>query len=172
MPPVPVLETDRLVLRGFEPGDFDAFAELCADAEVMRFMGPPVGRVDAWRLLATMVGHWTLRGYGLWAVEERATGAFVGRAGLWYPEGWPGLEVGWAFRREAWDKGYATEAGRAALDWAFGTLRADHVLSLIHPANARSIRVATKLGERREGKFVLGSAVLDVYGVHAYDLPR
>jgi RimJ/RimL family protein N-acetyltransferase len=172
MASVPVLETDRLVLRGFEPRDFDAFAELCGDAEVMRFMGPPVGRVDAWRLLATIVGHWTLRGYGLWAVEERATGAFVGRAGLWYPEGWPGLEVGWALRREWWGRGYATEAGRAALEWAFGALGADHVRSLIHPANARSIRVATKLGERREGTFVLNAAVLDVYGVRARDVTR
>lgn len=153
------------MLRGFGPQDVDAFADLCADVEVMRWIGPAVGRIDAWRLLATIVGHWTLRSCGLWAVEERATGAFLGRAGLWCPEGWPGLEVGWALRREAWGKGYATEAGRASLEWAFRTLGAGHVISLIHPANARSLRVAAKLGEVREGKFALNGVVLDVYGV-------
>lgn len=168
--PIPVLQTPRLVLRGFGPDDFEGFAALCADAEVMRFMGPPVGRAEAWRLLATIVGHWSLRGHGLWAVEERATGAFLGRAGLWNPEGWPALEVGWALRREAWGKGYATEAGRAALDWAFAALGAEHVVSLIHPANARSIRVAAKLGERREGRYFLNGVALDVYGVRAADV--
>lgn len=169
---VPALETPRLRLRGFEPRDFEAFAELCADVEVMRFVGPAVGRAEAWRLLATIVGHWALRGYGLWALEERATGRFVGRAGLWNPEGWPGLEVGWTLRREDWGKGYATEAGRAALDWAFGTLGAEHVISLIHPANARSVRVATRLGERRERRVLLNGIALDVYGVRRADLSR
>jgi RimJ/RimL family protein N-acetyltransferase len=169
---VPVLRTARLVLRGFEPRDLEPFAELCADAEVMRYVGPAVGRGDAWRLLATIVGHWALRGYGLWALEEREGGRFVGRAGLWNPEGWPGLEVGWMVRRDAWGRGYATEAGRAALDWAFGTLGADHVISLIHPANARSIRVARKLGEEREGRFLLNGIALDVYGVHRHGLSR
>ena len=67
-------------------------------------------RADAWRQIAMIIGHWQLRGYGLWAVEERATGALVGRIGLFKPEGWPGFELGWMLRRDAWGQGYATRA--------------------------------------------------------------
>ncbi len=72
--------------------------------------------------MAMFVGHWSLRGYGLWAAEERATGEFVGRIGLWNPEGWPGLEVGWLLDCACWGRGLATEGARAALAYAFTTL--------------------------------------------------
>jgi RimJ/RimL family protein N-acetyltransferase len=103
----------------------------------------------AWRNLAMMVGHWSLRGYGLWAVEERASGALVGRVGFWNPDGWPGFELGWMLRRSFWGNGYATEPARAALRFAFTQLHQPQVISLIHPDNAASIRVAERLGERR-----------------------
>src|SRR5207253_7997909 len=95
------LETPRLLLRMLRESDLDAYAAMLADPEVMRHLGDgrPLSRPEAWRNLALMVGHWQLRGYGLWAAEERATGALVGRIGLWNPEGWPGLEVGWTLRR-------------------------------------------------------------------------
>lgn len=145
------LETDRLTLRMLRESDIDAYAGMCGDPEVMRFIGDgqPLARPMAWRNLATMVGHWTLRGYGLWAVEERATGVFVGRIGFWNPEGWPGFELGWTLRRAFWGKGYAAEGARAALRFAFTQLNQPHVISLIHPENAASIRVADRLGERR-----------------------
>jgi RimJ/RimL family protein N-acetyltransferase len=98
-----------------------------------------------------MVGHWTLRGYGLWAVEERSSGALVGRVGFWNPDGWPGFELGWLLRRSSWGRGYATEAARAVLPLAFTQLEQPHVISLIHPENAASIRVARRLGERLLG---------------------
>ncbi|MGH2729052.1 MAG: GNAT family N-acetyltransferase, partial [Actinomycetota bacterium] len=74
------------------------------DAEVRRYLGPSAtfGREDAWRELAVWLGHWALRGYGQWAVEIRATKELIGRVGLHYPEGWPGLEVGWALARPYW----------------------------------------------------------------------
>src|SRR5438046_2048074 len=111
------LETDRLTLRMLRESDFDAYAEMCGDAEVMRYIGDgqPMVRPMAWRNLAQMVGHWSLRGYGLWAVEERSSGVLVGRIGFWNPEGWPGFELGWMLRRSFWGRGYATEAARAAL---------------------------------------------------------
>lgn len=145
------LETGRLTLRMLRESDIDAYAGMCGDPEVMRFIGDgqPLARPMAWRNLATMVGHWTLRGYGLWAVEERATGVFVGRIGFWNPEGWPGFELGWTLRRAFWGKGYAAEGARAALRFAFTQLNQPHVISLIHPENAASIRVADRLGERR-----------------------
>src|SRR5437762_11305313 len=87
-----VLETERLILRPWTLDDFDGFAAMCADPQVMRFLaedGKPLSRFGAWRAMAGIVGHWTLRGFGLFAVTERTTGALVGRIGPWDPEGWP-----------------------------------------------------------------------------------
>jgi RimJ/RimL family protein N-acetyltransferase len=144
------LETDRLTLRMLRESDFDAYAEMCADPEVMRYIGDgkPLTRLLAWRKLAMIIGHWSLRGYGLWAAEERSSGVLVGHIGFWYPEGWPGFELGWTLRRSFWGRGYATEGARAALPFAFTQLGQPHVISLIHPENAASIRVAQRLGER------------------------
>jgi RimJ/RimL family protein N-acetyltransferase len=164
---IPTLETERLRLRAFRDDDLDAFAAIYADAEVMRFIGDgkPADRVGTWRTMCLLLGHWQLRGYGIWAAEEKETGALVGRIGLWNPEGWPGLEVGWLLARSYWGRGLATEGGRRALSWAFDTLGADHVISLIRPDNAASIRVAEKLGERREGTTqIVGDDAL-VYGI-------
>jgi RimJ/RimL family protein N-acetyltransferase len=161
------LETERLLLRMFREEDLDAYAAICADPEVMRYLGEgkPLGRAEAWRQMAMILGHWALRGFGLWAVEERATGALLGRIGFFQPEGWPGFELGWMLRRQSWRKGYATEGARRALAHAFTGMGRDHVISLIHPANAGSIRVAERLGETLERRAELfGHAVL-VYGI-------
>jgi RimJ/RimL family protein N-acetyltransferase len=115
--------------------------------------------------MAMMLGHWELRGYGPWALEEKGTGAFVGRSGLYNPEGWHGLEAGWILAPEHWGKGFATEAGRATIDWAFGTLGADHVISLIHPDNTPSIRVAERIGETHEDTVQLFGHDVLVYGI-------
>lgn len=163
------LETDRLRLRMFRDDDLDAYAPIVADPEVMRYLGDgkPLDRAGAWRQMAQVLGHWTLRGYGLWAVEERATGALVGRIGLYNPEGWPGFELGWVLARPYWGKGYATEGARRALAHAFGELGRDHVISLIYPANAASIRVAERLGETLEGRTELYGREVLIYGISA-----
>jgi RimJ/RimL family protein N-acetyltransferase len=161
------IQTRRLVLRMFWEADLDAYAEMCADPEVMRYLGngQPLTRAETWRHMATVLGHWVLRGYGLWAVEERASGVLVGRIGCIQPEGWPGFEVGWALRRAYWGRGLATEGARAALGYAFGVLRQPRVISLIHPENKASIRVAERLGERLEGETeVVGKRAL-VYAI-------
>lgn len=146
---VPTLTTERLLLRGWRDEDLDAYAAIHGDPEVMRWLGPEVmDRAQAWRSMAMHMGHWQMRGYGMWAVEERGSGEMVGRVGLWYPEGWPGIEVGWTLARAHWGKGFATEAARASLGHAFGTLGVDRVISLIAPDNERSARVAERIGER------------------------
>jgi RimJ/RimL family protein N-acetyltransferase len=162
-----VIETDRLRLRPLRESDLDAYAAMLGDPEIMRYLGDgrTLDREDAWRHLAMLLGHWTLRGFGTWALEERGTGAFVGRAGLHYPAGWPDREVGWALRREHWGKGYATEAARASLDHAFDTLGWERAISLIHPGNLRSIRVAERLGERYEGEATVRGKLAGVYVV-------
>jgi RimJ/RimL family protein N-acetyltransferase len=162
------LETARLRLRMFRDTDLDAYAAMSADPEVMRYLGAtgqPLTRPEAWRQMATFLGHWTLRGYGVWAVEERASGEFVGRIGLFYPDGWPGLECIWALARGAWGKGYATEGARRAIEYAFSELASGRVISLIRPGNTASIRVAERLGETLEGSVTLFGAEALVYGI-------
>ena len=160
------LETERLILRMWRTDDFEAYARLCADPEVMRFLGgKALSRLEAWRHMAVLVGHWHLLGYGHWVVEEKSSGRFIGRIGFLNPEGWPGFEIGWTLGRESWGKGYATEGARRALRYAFTEMGRDHVISLIHPDNQASIKVAERLGERPEGQTeLLGQQVL-VYGI-------
>ncbi len=162
-----LLETPRLRLRLFRDDDLDAYADMCADAEVMRYIGErkPMTRSEAWRHMAMMLGHHHLRGYGLWAVEEKTTGEVAGRVGIWRPEGWPGLEAAWTLRRSHWGKGYATEAAAAAIAYAFSELKAAHVISLIDPQNAASICVAERVGERLEGATQISGNTVQVYGI-------
>ena len=133
------------MLRALREDDLDAYAAMTADPEVMRYVGQgvPLDRGGAWRQLAMFLGGWALHGFGQWGVERRADGVLLGSAGLWCPPGWPGVELGWLLAREHWGHGYATEAARAVLDRVGPGVR---LVSLIHPDNARSIRVARKLG--------------------------
>lgn len=161
------LETERLTLRMFREDDFEQYAGICADPEVMRFLGEgrTLNHLETWRHMAFIVGHWCLRGYGLWAVEERASGRLVGRIGFINPEGWPGFELGWTLARECWGKGYATEGARAALEYAFTKMNREHVISLIHPDNLASIKVAERLGEKVKGTTELFGNELFIYGI-------
>lgn len=146
---IPRLETDRLVLRAFSQEDFEAWAAVMGDADVMTFLGGVMARSDAWRSMAMTLGHWMLRGYGMWAVERKSDRAFIGRVGLLNPEGWTGLEVGWTLGKPYWGQGYATEAGAAAIRYAFLTQSVDRIVSNIDPGNAASQAVATRLGESK-----------------------
>ena len=150
---IPPVVTRRLLLRGFEPRDVEPYAAMMSDAEVTRHLGDgtPLTRPDAWRQLAMLTGHWTLRGFGMWAVEERASGAFIGRIGCFEPEGWPGFELGYVLARQSWGRGYAREGAQAALAYAREALGRTDIISLIRPANAASIRVAEALGARYAG---------------------
>lgn len=162
---IPILETERLRLRPFRLSDFDDYAAMCGDPEVARYLSVRFSREQSWRHLAFVVGHWKLRGYGMWAVEERGTGGFVGRIGFADPEGWPDCELAWTLVRRCWGRGYATEGARAALAHAFTALNKDRIVSLIRPENLASIRVAERLGESLQGRAeILGKEHL-VYGV-------
>ena len=144
------LETDRLILRQWHEKDFEAYAAFFADEEMARYVGGKSDREQAWRRLATVIGHWTLRGYGYWAVEEKETWKFVGGVGLWFSDGWPELELGYYITRDMQGKGYATEAALKARDYAFEVVKADTLVSYIHPENEPSKRVAEKLGAKYE----------------------
>ena len=164
--PFPHLETDRLLMRMWRESDFESYAALCADPEVMRYLGGKTfNRMEAWRHMAFLIGHWHLLGYGHWAVEEKSSGELIGRVGFLNPADWPGFEIGWTLARKFWGKGYATEAAQRALGFGFRELDKPHIISLIHPDNAGSIRVAERLGEKLEGQTeLLGHDVL-IYGI-------
>jgi RimJ/RimL family protein N-acetyltransferase len=146
----PTIETERLILRPFREDDLDAYTEMLRSAEVRASLHLPddVGPEQAWNGMAAWLGQWELRGTGQWAVEERASGAFLGRAGMHYPErdDWPGIEIGWAFHPRSWGHGYATEAGRASVEYAFAHHDVDALYSVILPENTRSQAVAQRLG--------------------------
>jgi len=145
---MPTLETARLRLRPPAAEDFEAWAAFCADEEVQRYLGGALDRISAWRNMCTMTGAWTVRGFSVFSVIEKASGRWIGRVGPWYPEGWPGTEVAYSLARAAWGKGYALEAVTAAVDWAFNALGWNEVIHCIVPENERSQRLAARLGAR------------------------
>lgn len=160
------LETDRLRLRWLREADFEQYAKMCRDPEVMRFLGGQVlTDIEVWRQMTSFMGHWYFRGYGIWAVEEKSTGNLVGRIGFLNPIGWPGFELGWTLNRDSWGKGYATEGARRALAYAFTEMGRDHVISLIAPANVASAKVAERLGEKVEGQTELFGKEVLIYGI-------
>lgn len=162
------LETSRLGLRPPQASDAEPLREIHEDPEVIQHVvvvAPPGGITVAWRNVAMMVGHWHLRGYGQWTVLEKTSGQVIGRVGLWNPEGWPGIELGWIIRRSRWGEGFATEAAQAALDWAWDHVQTDHLISIIQPDSLASLRVAEKIGERFECADTLNGATVHIYGV-------
>ena len=162
---IPTVDTERLILREFRNEDITAVTAMLAEPDVAQFLGhEPADRSEAWRMMATMLGHWALRGYGMWIVELRASGEVVGRVGPWQPEEWPGFEVGWTIAKPHWGNGYAGEAARASIDWARRELGVERIISCIDPVNTRSIAVARKLGAERAGSALLrGKYPVDVY---------
>lgn len=145
-----MIETERLILRKTDPErDFDAIARAMADESTVRYLGiKPMSRPEAWRSMAALMGHWEIRGYGFFALEHKVTGEWVGRVGPWFPEGWPAPEVGWTISPDHLRQGYATEAARASIDYAFNTLGWNEVIHVIMPGNTGSIGVAEKVGSR------------------------
>jgi RimJ/RimL family protein N-acetyltransferase len=169
--PLLPIETERLLLRLPIADDAEPFMEIHQEPEVIArgqvtLTSPPGGIELAARNVDRMLRHWDTRGYGQWAVVERATARVIGCVGFLHPEN-AALELGWIFRRSRWGYGFATEAGRAAIDWAFRTGRIDYVMSLIGKDNRASIRVATKIGQRFERESISpldGQQVL-IYGI-------
>ena len=147
---IPTIETDRMILRGPKDTDFEPFAQFLT-TERSRGIGGPANRAQAWRGMAMMIGHWEMRGYGMWWLEEKSTGRAVGRVGLWNPEGWPALELGWVIYDGFEARGYAYEAAIASRTYARKTLGWGELISLIAPDNVRSIALAERMGATRNG---------------------
>jgi RimJ/RimL family protein N-acetyltransferase len=122
-----------------------------ADPQASRFIGGLQPRSVAWRGLLQVAGAWAIQGFSMFSVIERASGRWIGRLGPWFPEGWPGPEVGWAIIPDAQGRGYATEGASAAIDWAFDHLGWTEVIHTIAPDNVASHAVARRLGSVNRG---------------------
>ena len=155
------VETERLRLRQWRESDFASLARFYADEEDARFVGGKKDADQAWRLLALHIGHWSLKGFGYWAIDEKASNDFVGCAGLWQSPGWPELELGYWLMKKHRGKGYAAEACLRCIHYARAVLRAGSLVSYIDPANEPSIRLAQRLGATNEKTIELAS-----YGPH------
>ena len=170
----PTVETERLILRPFRDADVEAYFAIHDTAEVRTSLHLPesIDRQEARKHMALWNGQWTLRNSGQWAVELAATGELIGRAGTHRPQraGWPGLEVGWTFHPDHWGNGYATEAGRAAITWAFANHDVDELVSVILSENTASQAVATRLGFTWREDRILQPFVTLPHGI--WTLPR
>ena len=161
----PTLETERLQLRMLAADDFEQYAAIHMDPDVTRFTTRThLSRMETWRHLAMIVGHWHLRGFGMWGVFERESGRLAGRVGFHQPDGWPDFELGWTMGKASWGKGYATEAARRCLEYARDVMKRDHLISLIDPQNHASIRVAERIGETVEGETQIDGHRVLIYG--------
>lgn len=163
-----MIETHRLFLRPFSQDDIETYAFWLSEKSIMQFIGDGNTRnyKEAWNNLAWICGHYHLRGYSLWAAEEKASGKLIGRIGLFNPEGWPGIEVSWLLSPEHWGKGYATEGAEAAIRYGFNHLKESKIISLIHPGNLKSILVAKRLGMEYEKETSATGTKVQVYSIH------
>ena len=163
----PIIETERLVLRRWREADIEPNTAMLGDPASARFItsdGKPV--TDAfvgWRNAAIMAGHWALHGVGMFVVEEKQTNRFAGRVGPFQPSGWPGFEIGWGIASGFRGKGYALEAARASIDWAFATFEIDQIIHCIDRENVASQSVAQRLGAVIEREFDLFGHVADIW---------
>ncbi|WP_117194115.1 GNAT family N-acetyltransferase [Rhizobium terrae] len=153
MTTIPTIETERLILRPHRLSDFETFADIWADPDVVRFItGIPMSRENSWGRMLRVTGMWHLMGFGFLAIEEKATGCLIGEAGFqdmrreFQPSIEGTLEAGWALIPPAHGRGYATEAVRALVGWAVTHFPDRRMTCIINPENQASLRVAEKLG--------------------------
>ncbi len=169
---VPTIATDRLRLRAWTDDDIAPLTEIYTDPEVTAWLGP-IDPAQTRKRIDAYVDHWHRHGYGPWAVDELESGHFVGRVGLVHHDDWTAsphdAEIGWAVARTVWGRGYATEAARAALDWARARPDLTTIISITRPDNARSRRIMEKLGLTYRGMATWHGFDQVWYGI---ELPR
>lgn len=150
---IPSLNTERLLLRTFEKDDLDPFAAMVSNLEVMQratYDGNTMTRTQAWNWLCFMLGHWHMRGFGIWGIEEKSSGELIGRTGLQFWDCFEDVELVWMLAKSAWGKGFASEGARAAIDHGLNTLALPRIVAVIHQENKPSIRLAERLGMEME----------------------
>ncbi len=162
MTQVPVLETERLIMRSFQQSDIAPITSFFAGEE-SKFYGGPLDQAKAWRNLAIYAGQWSLNGFGEWALERKQSGEFVGFCGPWYPPDLPEPEIAWALLPTHYGNGYATEAANRALQYVYQDLGWPTAMSLIEAENRASIRLAERLGAKFEQNYRKHGWDADIY---------
>lgn len=147
----PVLETPRLLLREFRESDLDGFCTIYSDSAHARFIGGRKPRFACWEKMTALIGHWQLRGFGRYAIEDKESGEFLGHCGPSHTGFWPEAEVNYSLTPSASGRGVASEALSRVLLHVYEDLGWETAVSLIEPENLRSRRVAQKVGARCEG---------------------
>lgn len=158
------IDTDRLRLRQFKEADWVDLHHYYASEEATRFtVGRGLSEGETWRAMCSMIGHWQVRGYGPYALEERSSGTVIGTVGFWYPNDWPGPEIKWALAPAYWGKGYASEAARAVQKVGRTYLPDISLISFIHAKNEASIRLALAIGAEFEKEVLFRGARWNIY---------
>lgn len=147
--PFPRLVSERLMMVSPADPDFDAAAAFLDD-DAPRFIDAAADPDSLWWSIATIIGHWHLHGYGLFAVVERDTGQTVGLVGPWFPKGWPEPELSWHLMEPGRGKGYASEAAQCVLNWLFGDAGWDSIVSYVPEENDASVALARRIGAQPE----------------------
>ena len=159
----PELETERLRLRHWRESDVDPLHVFYRDPLSAEIYGSGIERSDVWRRMALAIGHWHLRGFGPWILEEKTSSRIAGQCGLWFPDGWGDVEVGYGIMPEFRGKGYASEAAARVRNYGYREKGIARLVSYIDPGNSASLRVAEKLGARLDGEFLLHGKAHQVY---------
>ena len=158
------LETNRLILRQFKNDDWKDLHAYYSDETATKFtVGKAFTEGETWRLMASIIGHWQLRSYGPYAVEEKATGKVIGNVGFWYPIDWPSPEILWGLAQEFWGKAYASEAVRAVQAIGKEYLPDISFISMIHKDNTASIKLAEAIGAKYEKEMEFKGDSVNVY---------
>lgn len=146
---IPVLETNRLILRGPAAEDYPDFKATFTSYRA-RFMGGPLNAYESWMLYAAEIGHWQIRGFGMWMIHDKATDETYGMAGGWQPAKWPEAEIAWIIWPDKGGHGYALEATQAVRKYFYGQLGWKSAVSYLDPKNLDSIRLAERLGAKKD----------------------
>jgi RimJ/RimL family protein N-acetyltransferase len=159
-----IIETNRLILRTFKDDDWSDLHELYSDSECTKYTIQKIlTEGETWRTMAGMIGHWQLRGYGPYAVENKHTGKVMGPVGLWYPNDWPEPEIKWAISRANWGQGFASEAAWAVKQMAVNYIPELSLISLIYSGNERSKKLAVTLGAKLEKEIEFRGQTAHIY---------
>jgi RimJ/RimL family protein N-acetyltransferase len=160
---IPVIETERLRLRGWEERDFSAYAAFRADPDSQAYVGSVMTRSEAWTRFCFDLGVWVLRGYGIFAIAEKTSDQALGYTGIWYPLNFDEPELSWSLFPGRRGQGYATEAAMASRRWAYETLDVPPLMSLIDPDNLASKSVAERLGAVFEKEYDMDGWLRHLY---------
>jgi RimJ/RimL family protein N-acetyltransferase len=149
------METERLILRPWHADDYDAYARFYESDPLSRFSGGPMDSAVAWRHLASVIGHWTLRGYGVWAIEDRKTDILCGCAGAWRPQNWDRIEFAFWFTSEAFSRDLGAEGARRAFEEVCKTHPPSELVTYVPVEQHATQKIVESLGGEQRREFEL-----------------